>query len=585
MSHQILPSLTGTLGQAQAVLVQIQNLNDQMFDLLPNQTRTLFNTYSRSIEGLQTQARTLEERATVSRAREALTLVQEQLAVIAPTETTPQVQPPVRKHFADHNQYDARYAGIHTVATDRNSACTCIAPCAVLSLLRNGRGADLNATIAQGQQMMVHALADQRLNPLMDGEHITFADIAEARFPEMQVVLPHQFDGFGFYPKVLREDNQAVFQEVIDSLLVLKGTHGKESIGCVITSHGESGSIMVLPHPDRPGHNLFVHSDSHGSRELNDNNPNAYLIEFDRAEDAAQFLARRYPFIEDMGDHYNMMNLYPVVLRNEGVVPAPGSADLPQEAPRAEIVPPVIAETQQTISSCTSPASAVNPHLFLAAETLTQMREQVNPLLERADEDADVQILTLVAQLQSSDLRASFKMSSNDPWNVSDRLFFHTYFIHANETPDRIPRDIEDYGRLAFLNFGGVGSEPVERARAIQRTLVEVGLEGLEDAILNNDAERARHYLDSLDRFEVHERDRIENYSRASHSLFAALYQRYNLARETNQSLVSPHDPAFRGDFGRSGFRDEAAPHQIPQAIKLEVIRQIRQQYQQKWRI
>lgn len=581
MSHQILPSLPGTLGQAQAALAQIQILNDQMFDLLPGQTRTLFNTYSRAIEGLQTQARTLEERATVSRAREALTLVQEQLAIIAPTETIPQAQPPVRKHFANHNQYDARYTGIHTVATDRNSACTCIAPCAVLSLLQNGRGADLNAVIAQGQQMMVHALADQRQNPLLEGEHITFADIAEARFPGMQVVLPHQFNGFGFYPKVLREDNQAVFQEVIDSLIVLKGTHGKESIGCVITSHGESGSIMILPHPDHPGQNLFVHSDSHGSRELNDNNPNAYLIEFDRAEDAAQFLARRYPFVEGMGDHYNMMNLYPAVLRNEGVLPQPSAPDLPQAPPEAEIVPPVRVDLPQQVRS----SSAVNPHLFQAADALIQMREQVNPLLERADEDADVQILTLVAQLQSANLQAVFKMSSNDPWNVTDRLFFHTYFIHANETPDRIPRDIEDYGRLAFLNFGGVGSEPVERARAIQRTLVEVGLEGLEDAILNNDAERARYYLDSLDRFEVHERDRIENYSRASHSLFAILYQRYNLARETDQSLTSPHDPAFRGDFGRHGFRDEAAPHQIPQAIKLEVIRQIRQQYQQKWRI
>ncbi|MGE3535123.1 MAG: hypothetical protein AB7H48_09855 [Parachlamydiales bacterium] len=579
MSHQIFSSSRSTLAEVQAIQDQIQILNDQLFDLPPAQSRILFATYSRAIQELQPQARTLDERASVSRASEALTLVQEQLALIAPTDGITSPQPPIRKYFADHNQYDGRYAAIHTVATDRNSACTCIAPCAVLSLLQNGRGADLNALIGQGQQMMVDALEVQRQNPLLEGEHVTFADIADGRFPELQIVLPAEFGGFGFYPKVLRQDNEAVFEETVQSLLDLKAAQGKESIGCIITSHGESGSLIILPHPDHLGQDLFVHCDSHGSRELNDNNPHAYLVEFDRAEDAAAYLARRYPFVEDMGEHYNMMNLYPVVLKDPAQLPL--TTEIVQPAAAA----PEIAQLHQVIISSSHPASAVNSPIYQASGSLTQMLEQIGLLQIRADDDADLQMLTLVAQLQSSELKAVFRMSSDTPWNVSDRLFFHTYFIHANETPEKIPSDVDDYGRLAFLNFGGVGSEPVERARAIQRTLVEVGLEGIENAIRDNDIESVRRYLDILDRFELHERDRIESFSRASHSLFAALYQRYNLAREADQSLVSAHDPAFQGDFGRRGFRDEAPPHQVPQAIKLEVIRQIRQQYQQKWRI
>ncbi|MBS0650644.1 MAG: hypothetical protein JSR93_05740 [Verrucomicrobia bacterium] len=579
MAHQIFSSSRSTLAAAQAIQHQILILNDQLFDLPPAEVRNLFTAYTRAIQDLQPQARTLDERASVSPATEALTLVQEQLALIAPSETTTTQQPTIRKYFADHNQYDGRYAAIHTVATDRNSACTCIAPCAVLSLLQNGRGSDLNAMIGQGQQMMVDALSVQRQNPLLEGEHITFADIANDRFPELQIVLPAQFDGFGFYPKVLRQDNKAVFEEAVQSLLDLKAAQGKESIGCIITSHGESGSLIVLPHPDHSGQNLFVHYDSHGSRELNDNNPNAYLVEFDRAEDAAAYLARRYPFVEDMGEHYNMMNLYPVILK------APAQLPLTTEIVQPAAPLPEIAQFHEVVIPVSQPASALNSPIFQASESLTQMLEQMGLLQIRPDDDADLQMLTLVAQLQSSELKAVFRMSSDTPWNVSDRLFFHTYFIQANETPDKIPSDVDDYGRLAFLNFGGVGSEPVERTRAIQRTLVEIGLEGIENAIRDNDIESVRRYLDILDRFELHERDRIENFSRASHSLFAALYQRYNLAQANDQSLVSAHDPAFQGDFGRRGFRDEAPPHQVPQVIKLEVIRQIRQQYQQKWRV
>ena len=82
--------------------------------------------------------------------------------------------------------------------------------------------------------------------------------------------------------------------------------------------------------------------------------------------------------------------------------------------------------------------------------------------------------------LESSGNKVPFKISGNDLSSVADRPCFHLYFIHKNESPDLLVNDMQ-YGNKAMAGVFPATNE--ERTRAVQRTIVELVLEGLENAI------------------------------------------------------------------------------------------------------
>lgn len=82
--------------------------------------------------------------------------------------------------------------------------------------------------------------------------------------------------------------------------------------------------------------------------------------------------------------------------------------------------------------------------------------------------------------LESMGHKIPFKISGNVAALIADRPYFHLYFIHKNESPEKLVNDM-NYGNKAMAGFYPASNE--ERTRAIQRTILELVLEGMEDAI------------------------------------------------------------------------------------------------------
>ncbi len=517
-------------------LKDLTHFNEQLFELDPTEIPNLVTHFTRSLSDLKNSASTDLERALLSQANGLLATTHELLPLLPSSSSS---SSSIQRHFAGRNQSDPIFARYHTNDADHRSACTCIAGCATRAILEIGHIPDLNAILDEGQRLMAATLAEKRRDPAFVGEHMQFGDIIEGHFPELDLVLPAEFAPFGSYELERAPDNQAVFARLIQNLYHLRSERGHSAIGCVITSNGESASLMILPHPEQHGEIQFIYVDSHGKGELLDGNNNAHAITFDQRQDAIAFLASRFPYVEGMPYHYHAMNLFPVLLK-----------------------------TVQTHSAASS-SVPVPSTLFQAVETLAHMREPDSVLLP-------------LAELESSQLSAVFRMSSDRPRSVSSRIYFHLYHIHDKETPARINRNLSNYGRRAFHSDRGASSEPIEKTRAIQRTLIELALEGLENAILENDNEHVRHYLTILESFTVHPNDAIEGGKNIAHLLFGKLYRSYVLARKTQKDLISPNHAAFKGDFGREAFR---SMDRIPPEIKLDVIRQIRIEHKQKWKV
>lgn len=93
----------------------------------------------------------------------------------------------------------------------------------------------------------------------------------------------------------------------------------------------------------------------------------------------------------------------------------------------------------------------------------------------------DLQIaLETLAIFESLGSISSFQITSKSPLPIAQRPCFHLYFIHKNETPNKLVNDMQ-YGSKAMAGVYPTSNE--ERTRAIQRTILELALEGLEDAI------------------------------------------------------------------------------------------------------
>lgn len=180
----------------------------------------------------------------------------------------------------------------------------------------------------------------------------------------------------------------------------------------------------------------------------------------------------------------------------------------------------------------------------------------------------------------SKGLKSAFTMSGPNPRSITDRPLYHLYFIHKNESPEKLKDDMQ-YGNKAFA--GAYPADNEERYRAVQRTIVELVLENLEDAINFDDGETLIKLLDILEEIKLDANDRAEGQENAAYNLFGVFYHLHSAAHSNNPSLVDPQDPQFNGDFSRGAFRKTMKG--IDPAIKVAAIQYVRTVLKAAWKV
>ena len=192
--------------------------------------------------------------------------------------------------------------------------------------------------------------------------------------------------------------------------------------------------------------------------------------------------------------------------------------------------------------------------------------------------------LGIISTLTS--LKCVFPLSGVHEQPITTRLYFHLYYIHRNANK-HIPPNENDYGRKAFNEEEIFSALPSEKIRAVQRTIAEVALEGIRQACLKKNPLDIRYFLDQLEKNVIDLQDRLKSdQANFAHTLFGLLWDTYNPCYERDKAhLCNPRDAAFRGDFGRFAFRDEAGAQLINNDYKLQALTILIMKLKTSWKI
>lgn len=197
--------------------------------------------------------------------------------------------------------------------------------------------------------------------------------------------------------------------------------------------------------------------------------------------------------------------------------------------------------------------------------------ENLISLLQKDGDENFAQAMMKWEELGESDLTVRFQLTKGRLALVADRMCYHLYCIHKGEQPALLVPDIE-YGKKAMA--GIFPATNADRIRAVQRTLAEAILEGLEDALNFEDENELRTLLLILETLELDPRDALP---------------RGNLAKELFQTLVAKHymnsgcSLSNESDLGRWAFYQGRPPFQIE--TKVEAIQMIREMLGTAWKL
>jgi hypothetical protein len=169
-----------------------------------------------------------------------------------------------------------------------------------------------------------------------------------------------------------------------------------------------------------------------------------------------------------------------------------------------------------------------------------------------------------------------FAMNDTQPMLIVSRVFFHLYHIHRVENPSLLRNDA-DYGFKAFIAFNGFTATNSERIRALQRTVVELALSGLEEGVNAEDTASISLLLKVLEEFNS------PNEVNIAHALFGSLHRLHTESRKSNSTLIDPNQPRFNGDFGRNAF--PVFINGLEKTTKLQSIAAVRDSLKSAWQI
>jgi hypothetical protein len=208
---------------------------------------------------------------------------------------------------------------------------------------------------------------------------------------------------------------------------------------------------------------------------------------------------------------------------------------------------------------------------------LNQLWKFLLPLLDGSNKD----LIAVCNALDDMNATTIFKMSdSEEKRPIGKRPGFHLYYIHINEAPHLVNYDDFEYGYYAFK--GEYPADNADRKRALQRTIIEIALQYLEDGIRGNNETMVGDALQILERLKLDPRDRIEqDKDCVLWSLHGAFYKQHLAARENDRSLIDPSsDPHFGNNYA---FKSNKAG--IDPAANFFAIDQVRNGLKTTWKV
>ncbi len=230
-------------------------------------------------------------------------------------------------------------------------------------------------------------------------------------------------------------------------------------------------------------------------------------------------------------------------------------------------------------------AQSQSEEIGMVGQLLTSVHE-LQKCLEHFKRSTSIDTLGVVMKtlktLAQKNCPCIFAMSGTDSANIGKRPFFHIYQIHRNETPNQMTSD-PDYGEKAFAHADGFAAGYMQRIRALRRSVVEVCLSGLEEAIGFEDGANVINFLNVLEEVEWYPKDAPPDTKNFAHMLFGAYYNQHLEARKKNTSLADPNDLKFKGDFGRNAFKMSGTG--IESSIKIAAIKQVVNALKKVWKI
>lgn len=521
-------------------------------------------------------------------------LKQHQVITTVPSQIQPLGNKPPQFFYAKNNQMDEAFIPLYKDGdpANRRSACTMIAGEFVQQTLA-GKGPEaLDQIMQSGQQKM--ALSKANAGTIFDEVTGQFPDVEllplTDRMLDINPVGEIAFD---------RQLGKNGFKAAIELLQELKRENNLPSLGAVLTNPPESYALVITD-------NGILFFDSHGDMPQTNGSlvkGRAYVASFSNAAEASAFLARRLPVMEFLPDRSNesanvdkiiqdpQLDLFqPLAIIRMFPLKAKKPVQITQPTPILATTPPTLDNRNilpLTLPKDTAPllpkATVILP--IPSVDRVDPLLGEVYLLLEVIDnlkkgDEGFYNSFGPIAELAKKTCVLAMTDKKN-PISIGDRLFFHTYFIHKNESPEKIDHRNHQYGTHAFQT--GLAT-PEERVRCAQRTLVEMALTGMSDAIAQKDVKSLRQYLAVLENLNLDEKDLPKGVKNIAHALFGALYQDYKKAWEVEKSMTHPHDGAFKGDFGRHAFNDTGSVN-IPARFKTAVIEQFTEQLRQAWKL
>jgi hypothetical protein len=179
--------------------------------------------------------------------------------------------------------------------------------------------------------------------------------------------------------------------------------------------------------------------------------------------------------------------------------------------------------------------------------------------------------------------------TTNNMWTAVDALdklglcsvYSHLDSIHKNEHEKRLTSDL-DYGKNAMMSQYPTSN--LERRRAIQRTIVELALEGLESMVAGTQKTTIQETLEILEQTPMDPKDLPNNKDNPAHILFGELFILHRKAREKDCGLVDPSDSKFNSEFGRHAFWCPDAK-QVDPSTKTQAVKAVREALKKAWKM
>jgi hypothetical protein len=180
--------------------------------------------------------------------------------------------------------------------------------------------------------------------------------------------------------------------------------------------------------------------------------------------------------------------------------------------------------------------------------------------------------------MKNSELKCNFKQPDQESLIIS-RIGLHLWSLHKKEAPHLLQKNPNFYAFEAFIE-PNVKQDPYY-LRAVQRTIIEIALCGLEEAIHLNHRDCFKQCLQTLEQNGLNANDCIKEYPFVADDLFQKFYPLQQQAHQDNPSLVHPGAIELASHFGRIHF--QLGKNGIDTHAMLQAINQVRAELLAVW--